>query len=80
MVMKAVKRVNPKSSHHKGKSFFLFGRYLFKTMDVHETYRGNHLTICVSQIIRLYALNCYMPVISQENWKKKKLLAEKIRK
>ena len=35
--MKAVKRANPKSSHHKWKTFFSFSLilYLDETMDVH---------------------------------------------
>ena len=51
--MKVVRRVNPKSFHHKERNFFFsvsFILYLCKMTDVHETYCGNHF-------ILLYTLN-----------------------
>ena len=56
--MKVVKRVNPKSSHHKEK-YFSFILYLFEIMDVHKTYCGNHFMIYLSKSITLYTLNLY---------------------
>ena len=64
-----VKRVNPKSSHHKEKKVFLFLQfvqtfnfYLYQMMDVHYIYYGNHFMMYVSQIIMLYTLNLYRAV------------------
>ena len=36
--MQVVKRLNPKSSHHKEKNFSSFLLYLHEVMDVYETY------------------------------------------
>ena len=47
-------------------------------MDINWTYCGNHFTICVNQIIILYALNLYSDVYqlflnkTGKIWKKKK--------
>ena len=42
--MKVVKKVNPKSSHHKKNIFFLISLilYLHEMIDVHKTYCGLH--------------------------------------
>ena len=58
--MKVVKTVNPRSSHHKEKYFFLFF-HLCEMINVHETC-GNHFMIYGSQIIMLYTLNLYSAV------------------
>lgn len=53
------KRVNPKSSQHKVKSFFFFCFFpsiCVKKMDVNRTY-GNRFRIYVKQNIMLSALN-----------------------
>ena len=52
---KVAKRVDPKSSHHKEKIFFL--PYLYEMMDVYQTYCGHHFTIYVSQTFVTYSLN-----------------------
>ena len=52
-------RVNPKFSSQK---FFSFILYLYKTMDIHETYCDNHFRMYVTQIITLYTLNLYSAV------------------
>lgn len=52
--MKAVRRVNPKSSHHKEKFFFYsLKSYLCEMMDVHYSYCGN--LVMLSQTILLLA-------------------------
>ena len=57
LYMQVVKRVNPKSSHHKRNKFFPISLilYLYEIMDVHWTY-DNHFIIklmYVNQIIML---------------------------
>ena len=64
LYMKAVKKVNPKSSHHKEKIFPIsLILYLHEMMDVHQIYSDNH----VSEIIMLYInlTQCSMSIISQ---------------
>ena len=61
--MKAVKTVNPKSSHHKGNIFSIsLILYLHEMTDDHQTYQGDHFMMCVSQTIMLYTLNLYSTV------------------
>lgn len=55
--MKTVKRVNPRSFHHKEENFLPFLLDPYEMMDVHSTYYGNNFMMCVSQIILLYTLN-----------------------
>ena len=56
----AVKRVNPKSSHHK-KIFLLFPFFLYmRRWMLAEP--GTHVRIYVSQIIMLYTLNFYTDI------------------
>lgn len=58
---KVVKRVNPKSPHHKKKNFFfliLLTLYLYEVMDVHWTHCGHFITY-VSQVTTLYTLNLH---------------------
>ena len=53
-------RINCKSSHPKEKFFSIsLILYLYKRMDVHQTYYDNHFIIYASQIIMLYILNLY---------------------
>ena len=61
--MKVVQRVNPKSSHHKEKTFLYFFNFcIHEMMDVPLTYCGHHFMMCISQIIMLYTLNLYSAV------------------
>ena len=53
-----VKRVNPKSSHHK-ENFFSSILYLYEMMDIHQTYCDDHFMMFVSHIFMLYTLNLY---------------------
>ena len=56
LYMKAVKKVNPKSSNHKEKIFSIsLILYLHEMMDVHQIYSDNH----VSEIIMLYILTLH---------------------
>ena len=57
--MKIVKRVNPKSSHLKKKTFLYFFTILclYVIMDMYQTYCANHFMMYVSQIIMLFTLN-----------------------
>ena len=58
---KLLRRVNPKSSHHKKKNCLSISLilYLREITDVHQTYCGNHFMMYVSQIIMLYTLNLH---------------------
>ena len=64
----SVKRVNPKSSHHKAKNFFLISfslmLYLSEMMDAHWTYCGHHFVLQGRQIVRLYAVNLGSAVVN----------------
>ena len=63
--MKAVERVNPKSSHHKEKVFFfffLFILYLYEMVDIHQIFCDNHFMMYVSQIIMLHTINIHSAV------------------
>ena len=63
LCMKAVKRVNPKSSHHKKKKFSIsLILYLYEMAGIHETYCDNHFMMYVSQFIMLSTLNLYIAV------------------
>lgn len=57
--MKMVKRVNPKSSHHKKKHYFSISLilYLYEKVDIHYTSGDNHFMIYGSPVIMLYILN-----------------------
>lgn len=54
---KLVKRLDPKSSHHKKKIFFFLC-----LPDVSWIYSGDDFTIYVNQVIMLYTLNLYSGV------------------
>ena len=54
--VKIIKRVNPKSSHHR-KNILLMSLILLLRMDAYKIYCYNHFIIDVSQIIMLYTLN-----------------------
>lgn len=60
-------RVNPKSSHYKEETVFLFFPvlfllYLYEKMDVSWIYCVNCLTVYMNQITMLYNLNLYSDV------------------
>ena len=66
--MKAVQRVNPKSSHHKKKDFFYFfyfisigddGCSLKLLSSFHDVYKSNHYTV------HLKLIQCCMSIISR---------------
>ena len=60
--MKAVERLNPKSSHHKEKIFFLFILYLYEMVDIHQIFCDNHFMMYISQIIMLHTINIHSAV------------------
>ena len=65
--MKVVKRVNPKSSHHKEKVYFF---YFFNVVSIWDDRCSliwkcdDHCMMYVSQIIMLYTLNLHCAVQS----------------
>ena len=60
--MKAVEGLNPKSSHHKEKIFFLFILYLYEMVDIHQIFCDNHFMMYISQIIMLHTINIHSAV------------------
>lgn len=74
LCMKAVKRVNPKSSHHKIIFLFFLIFYLSEMMDVHPTYCGNNFMMYVSQIIMLHNLNAICQLYLNKTERKKVIL------
>ena len=76
--MKAVRRVNSKTSHHKEKVFSIsLIVYLCEMMDVHYIYCGNYFMMYVSQIIMWHTLNLYSVVCQlflNETGRKKRII------
>ena len=63
LYMKVVKRVNPKSSHHKEKNFSIsLILHLYEMVDVHCTYCDQHVMMYVKSHHLLYTLNLYSVV------------------
>lgn len=65
--MKVVKRINLKSSYHKGKTFFSVSLmlYLYEIVDVHSTYCEQNFIMYVSHIPMHFKLTqCRVSFIS----------------
>ena len=82
LYMKIVKRVYPKSSHHKENfSFISLILYLYEMTDVLWTYCDNHFIMYVSHhVVHLTLIQGCMSIISQWDWKKNNLLKAEKRK
>lgn len=79
--VKIIKRVNPKSSHHRKNIFFFLILLSFIISficdGIHLTYCHNHFMMYTTQIIMYYAVylkftQCCMSIISHKTGRKKK--------